>query len=463
MSALLRRIGDGLAVLAGARPDLLASAPGARARFVALGGVLLSTGGLALLSAAFAVHMALGASWLVAVLIGIAWGAVIVNLDRMLLVGMAHDASVKRNVVLAVPRVLLGLVLGVVIATPLTLQVFHKEIDTEIVTMQAEAADEYKTKLEDDARFRALPDLREKVTTEQAIVASGGRDDPALASVHATLAAEQAGYQQAVATQQQLNARAQCEIDGTCGTGNAGGGVAYEGARAAADAQVGVVAAAKARLDAATAAADSAQARSLVQAQADLETDRAEVIRLTAEQERLQAAFDATNEDNGGILIRLEALDRLSDRSTTLGMAHVMLALLFMSIELLPVLMKVLLNFGPPSAYDKLAAVRDDGDLAVEELQQEARREVEDAQAKLLVMAERDRIERQRDALRARRRRAVVPAAEPVQQPAAAEAREETGRRMWDTGPIVGLARDAAVRTVRSVTRRPANRVPERV
>src|ERR671912_732997 len=109
MTALLRRLGDGLAVLAGARPDLLTAAPGARARFVALGGVLLSTGGLALLSAAFAVHMALGASWTVALLVGLGWGAVIVNLDRMLLVGMAHDASVKRNVALAVPRVPLGL------------------------------------------------------------------------------------------------------------------------------------------------------------------------------------------------------------------------------------------------------------------------------------------------------------------------------------------------------------------
>src|SRR5919205_3077735 len=124
MAALRRRIGDALAAMSGARPDVLETAPGARARFVALGGVLLSTGGLAVLSAAFAVHMALGAWWPVALLIGIGWGTVIVNLDRMLLVGMAHDSSLKRNVALAVPRVGLALVLGVVVATPLTLQVF---------------------------------------------------------------------------------------------------------------------------------------------------------------------------------------------------------------------------------------------------------------------------------------------------------------------------------------------------
>src|SRR3954453_9820302 len=164
------RIGEGLAVRAGARTDVREGAPGARSRFVALGGVLLSTGGLAVLSAAFAVHMAVGVVWPLAIAIGLFWGLVIVNLDRMLLVGMAHDASLKRNLMLAVPRVGLALVLGVVISTPLTLQIFHKEIDTEVVTLQAEAADAYNQSLDADARFSGLPELREKVAMEQAIV-----------------------------------------------------------------------------------------------------------------------------------------------------------------------------------------------------------------------------------------------------------------------------------------------------
>ena len=177
MTALLRRLGNGLAVLAGARPDLLAAAPGARARFVALGGVLLSTGGLALLSAAFAVHMALGASWPVAVLVGLGWGAVIVNLDRMLLVGMAHDPSLRRNVVLAVPRIGLALVLGAVIATPLTLRVFGPEIDTEVVSIQAEAADAYKAGLESDARFRQLPSVTAVERRDDDVAIQGRGDD----------------------------------------------------------------------------------------------------------------------------------------------------------------------------------------------------------------------------------------------------------------------------------------------
>ncbi|MGY1810010.1 DUF4407 domain-containing protein [Blastococcus sp. SYSU D00669] len=464
------RIGNWLATLAGARPDILESAPGARAKFVALGGVLLSTGGLAVLSAAFAVHMALGAWWAVALLVGIGWGFVIVNLDRMLLVGMAHDGSLKRNVLMAVPRVGLALVLGIVISTPLTLQIFHKEIDTEIVALQAEKSDEYKRSLDADARFVGLPELRERVAAEQAVVASGGQADPDLALLQGEVATAQTAYDQALATQRELSAKAQCELDGTCGTGDAGTGEAYVQARAAADAQAGVVASARAELDAAIDAVSGGAQRAMQQAAADLETDQAELARLTEDQAELQAAFDATNSDNTGMLIRLEALSRLTDSNATMAAAHWMLALLFICIELLPVLMKMLLNFGPKTTYDRLAELRDDGDLSVEELQQAARREVEEAQQELLVLAEKERVDRQKEAVLERRRarlaaaaeRAVVGASPEIPQPSPA-ADDDTGRKPWDTGPIFELARNTASRALRPVRRRPTERVPESV
>src|SRR3954464_4930756 len=290
MAARRRRIGNALAVLAGARPDILETTPGARARFVALGGVLLSTGGLAVLSAAFAVHMALGVWWPLAMVIGLFWGVVTVNLDRMLLVGMAHDASLRRNLLMAVPRVGLALVLGIVISTPLVLQIFHKEIDTEIVALQAENSDAYKKSLDSDARFAGLPDLSDKVAAEQALVASGGDGDTTLLPLTASVTAAQQVYDQALATQQDLQNKAQCELNGTCGTGKPGTGTAYEQARAAADGQAAVVTSAKSDLDAATAALSSAQARSMQQAALGLKTDQAEVARLTADQTRLQQA-----------------------------------------------------------------------------------------------------------------------------------------------------------------------------
>ncbi len=448
-------------MLAGARPDVLAAAPGARAKFVALGGVLLSTGGLALVSMAFAVHMALGVWWPFALLVGLGWGLVVVNLDRMLLVGMAHDASLKRNLVLAVPRVGLALVLGVVIATPLTMQIFAKEIDTEIVTMQAEQGDAYRTSLADDARFAHLPELSERIETAEQIVASGGVADDGLAVVRAEVTARQAALDAEIGTARALEAMAQCELDGSCGTGDAGTGQAYVEARAAADAQAAVVVSARAALDDAVAAASAAEGRSASRAASSRDTDRAELPRLTEEQDRLQASFDATNEGSGGLLMRLEALDRLGDRNVTLATAQFMLALLFMSVEILPVLMKLLLNFSPPTAYDRLAALRDGGDVEIEELAQESRKTVAKAKEELLVMAEKERVDRQKEALLARRRAALTDLAGPrVAAPAEPAGTAEPSRQMWDTGPIRELARNAAVRTVRSVRRRPADRVP---
>jgi hypothetical protein len=463
MARRRRRFGDGLASLGGARPDVLALAPGARPRFVAMGGVLLSTGGLAVLSAAFAVHMALGVWWPFALLAGLGWGFVVVNLDRMLVVGMAHDASLKRNLLLAVPRIGLALVLGVVIATPLTLQVFSKEIDTEIVTMQAEAADSYRASLETDERFAGLPELRSRIEAAEASVASGGRSDAGLDALRAEATASQAAYDAAVKTARELEAKAQCELDGTCGTGDAGTGEAYVQARERAEDQADVVSSARSSLDAALAAVSAAEARSAQLAGASLAADQAELTRLTKEQDRLQAAFDAENENSGGLLLRLEALDRLGDRNGTLAAAQFMLALLFMCVEILPVLMKLLLNFGPPSAYDRLAALRDAGDVDIEELQQGSRREVAQAKEELLVLAEKERLERQKEAILARRRSALAAAAAPAGDEPADEAPNVIVQRpLIDTGPIAELAR-SGVRTLRSVRRRPPERVPEAV
>src|SRR5438094_4445937 len=86
--------------------------------------------------------------------------------------------------------------------------------------------------------------------------------------------------------------------------------------------------------------------------------------------------------------------------------------------------MKVLLNFGPPSAYDRLAALRERGDLAVEEVQQQARTTIESAQAELYVMAELERVDRQKEVVRARKRAAEMRAEEARQaELAASEAR----------------------------------------
>ena len=410
------RIGDGLAVLAGARPDVLAAAPGARAKFVALGGVLLSTGGLALVSMAFAVHMALGVWWPLALLVGLGWGFVVVNLDRMLLVGMAHDSSMKRNLVLAVPRVGLALVLGVVIATPLTLQVFAKEIDTEIVTMQAEAADAYQASLAADSRFARLPELEERIATAEAIVASGGVRTPASRSCGARWRLARPSSTRRSPRRASSRRRRSASSTGRAGPATPGAArpTSRRGRRPTRRRRS--CSAARSELDDAVDAASSAESRSASLAAASLD-DRPG--RADAADRRAGAAAGRVrreNEDAGGLLMRLEALDRLGDRNGTLAAAQFMLSLLFMSVELLPVLMKLLLNFSPPTAYDRLAALRDSGDVEIEEMAQESRKSVAQAKEELLVMAEKERVDRQKEAILTRRRAALADLADAAGQ-----------------------------------------------
>ncbi|MBB3674340.1 DUF4407 domain-containing protein [Modestobacter versicolor] len=405
-----RSVGDRMAVLAGARLDVLQVAPGSRAKHVALGGVLLSTGALAALSAAFAVHMALGAPWAVALLIGLGWGLVIVNLDRMLLVGMSHDSSVARNVGMAVPRIALAVLLGTVISTPLTLQVFNKEIDATIVTLQAEAADEFTTELDADARYAQIPELQQRIAAEQAVLAGGGATDPnadpRVTAATADREAKRAAYDAAQARFAELQAKAQCELDGSCGSGEAGPGDAYQTAAAAAAQQATVVDDAKSQLDDAEAAlidartsagqdAASNGARSVSMAEADLAADQAALAALTSSRAAEVAAFEAQNSQSDGLLARLEAMDRLAEDRPAAGTAHLMLFLLFLSVELLPVLMKTLINFAEPTAYEKLEKMRDDEDVEAETIRRNGRQRAVQARADLVVAAETDRMARE--------------------------------------------------------------------
>ena len=130
--------------------------------------------------------------------------------------------------------------------------------------------------------------------------------------------------------------------------------------------------------------------------------------------------------------------------------------------------MKLLLNFGPPSAYDKLAALRDSGDVEIEELQKESRLTVAAAREEMLVMAEQERIDRQKQAIIARReaaeaaaaaeRAAAVRAAERAAAAAEAPAASAVDTlRPWDTGPM------RLARTVLGARRRPTDRVPTTV
>ncbi|MGA1838245.1 DUF4407 domain-containing protein [Herbiconiux sp. 11R-BC] len=358
-------VSNAMAWLGGARLDVLQDAAGDRARFVAMGGVILSTALLSAVSAAFALKMAVGAPLAVAVIVGVFWGAIILNLDRLLIIGMAKQKGVARNIALALPRVVLALIIGTVISTPLTLQIFSAEINSEIQVMQAEQKAAFEERMAADPRFAAIPSLEESIASNQAIVDKGLQTDLSSDPNYAAAVAATADAQKAFDAAQTAYL---AEIDGTGGTGVRGDGAVTASKLAAMQAAQTRLTAAQAAEQAAQTAAQSnlqssAQSR-LDAAKAQLATDQASLATAQNERATEQANYDSAVNNSAGLLSRLSALFRLGEANPLLNVAHIMIAALFVCIELLPVIVKVLANLGTPTAYDRLVDVREDSEVS---------------------------------------------------------------------------------------------------
>jgi hypothetical protein len=122
--------------MSGARPAIFAQTPADRAAYTALGGTVLLISAVGALSAAFALHVALVLGPPAAVTAGLVWGVVLASLDRMI-VASVHRGQGWKNVLAIVPRVLIAALLGVVVATSMTLRIFAPEINAQIVTTRA--------------------------------------------------------------------------------------------------------------------------------------------------------------------------------------------------------------------------------------------------------------------------------------------------------------------------------------
>src|SRR3954451_3340214 len=169
-------VGRFLILASGANQDVLAKAPGERVKQATLGGVIVMTSGLAALSSGFALRMALHAPWVVVVALAGLWALAIANLDRWLVTSTARQATKWGNVMLAVPRLLLAIIIGVVVSTPMTLQLFHSEINDELTIMQAQKQAQFEEQLDKDPRYVNLPADRAEVARMQEVAASGISD-----------------------------------------------------------------------------------------------------------------------------------------------------------------------------------------------------------------------------------------------------------------------------------------------
>ena len=103
-----KRAGDFMAWLGGGDPAVLTEVPQERGRFSQMAGVLLTTAGIAVLSMTFALHDGINAPLAPAVVLGLLWGVVILNLDRFLVMSMGSTRNKPRLLLIALPRLRAG-------------------------------------------------------------------------------------------------------------------------------------------------------------------------------------------------------------------------------------------------------------------------------------------------------------------------------------------------------------------
>jgi len=168
----------------GADLDILKQAPTDNNKYFGIGGTIIFTALMAAFAGGYAFFTAFREeiideqglvigytllSEVLSVFFGLFWGALIFNLDRYIVstfgVGDGKKTISKQELIEAAPRLLMAMLLGFVIATPLELKLFEKEINAEISTQIAITNSTIIKSGEDDPVLNRLKDERKALQT----------------------------------------------------------------------------------------------------------------------------------------------------------------------------------------------------------------------------------------------------------------------------------------------------------
>lgn len=285
----------------GADTETLKNCPTDSNKYVGIGATIFFTGIFAVFAAAYALYTVFD-NTIAAIGTGLLWGLMIFNLDRYIVSGMRKSKNGFQELKVAMPRILLAVMISVVIAKPLELKIFEKEINGELSLMEQEAF------------------ARQKEVISNQFMAPK-------ASLLSEIAVLKEEINQKAIKRDELARIAQQEADGTGGTGKRNPGPIYQIKKADAE-----------------------------QVEAELKALTATNHQLIAEKEKALAAL-ATGENQkisdlklttmDGPAARLEALHRLSQQSTAIWYANLFVLLLFIVVETSPIIVKLISQKGP--------------------------------------------------------------------------------------------------------------------
>lgn len=140
LSRALRRV-------AGIDEDILDEVPEERARYTRMGAIIVATGLMAMLSASVFLSR-VGAPFVFLLPIAVFWGLLILCFDSWL-VASTHGLMGVAKLGVFIPRLLISILMGAVIAEPLLLFLFGPAIETEVRDRRLASIGQYETHLRD--------------------------------------------------------------------------------------------------------------------------------------------------------------------------------------------------------------------------------------------------------------------------------------------------------------------------
>lgn len=101
-------------------------------KYIGVGTAVFFTAVFASISASFALSFMAGSKWWICVIFGIIWGINIFFLDRYIVATMRKEDKKWREILYALPRILIGLVFAFTISVPIELSLFGGKIQDEL-------------------------------------------------------------------------------------------------------------------------------------------------------------------------------------------------------------------------------------------------------------------------------------------------------------------------------------------
>jgi len=113
----------------GADTDILEEcSAGEKTKYAGIGATVFFTAVMATIAGSYALYTVFD-NLFTAVFFGLIWGLLIFNLDRFIVSTIKKSDNFFDELIQASPRILLAMIIAVVIAKPLELKIFEKEIN----------------------------------------------------------------------------------------------------------------------------------------------------------------------------------------------------------------------------------------------------------------------------------------------------------------------------------------------